>query len=320
VGSSHPFVPILHSRLADTKRSIVGAGLVPALVGRPCLWLALARVNLLRNGGRKSLEDQRDESLEWRSLLDALRKIPADAVRTTLGTDGVIAYTDGACIKNPGGPAGWSAILLPVTHSLPGDGNENAPRIECYGHIPQAPTTTNNRAEITAVLAVLCLAPPDVPLKIYSDSEYTIKVAQGIYRVNANSDLWDLYRKLYNHRKAPLTFEWVRGHAGHDLNERADELAGLGAWNGDVEAYRKWQESNAFEARNTLPPAEMAALRQQVQKLKSLFESIDINSTRVTANERTFVNDMAKRLQKNNFAPSEKQSNWIKVLVRKYKV
>ena len=260
------------------------------------------------------------DPLEWRSVLDGLRAIYADTARATLGTTGVVAFTDGACIHNPGGPGGWSAILLPVDDVAGTDAREDAQRVECYGHIPKSPTTTNNRAEITAVLAVLCIAPPDAPLKIHSDSDYTIKVAKGIFQMKANSDLWDLYRKLARHRKTPPTFEWVRGHAGHDLNERADELAGLGAWDGDRVAYEKWRASQLPEARNLLPPGELASLRQQVQRLKVFFDSIAVDSARIAANERTFITDMAKRLQKNNFMPSPAQSNWVKGLAKKYKV
>jgi ribonuclease HI len=256
-----------------------------------------------------------DESLEWHSILDALRTITVETALAILGERGTVAYTDGACIKNPGGPAGWSVILVSVDNIRGG-----APRIESYGHIPKSLNTTNNRAEIAAVLAALCIAPRDQPLTIYSDSEYTIKVAQGIYKMKANPDLWDLYRVLLKKRITPPTFVWLRGHAGHDQNERADELAGLGAWNGDQEAFRKWQESMAPEARNTLSSGEMTALRQQVQMLKVFFDSIALDSARVSANERTFINDMAKRLQKNNFVPSEKQSNWVKGLVKKYQM
>ncbi len=261
-----------------------------------------------------------EESLEWHSVLDALRSVPVETARSIVGERGTVAYTDGACIKNPGGPAGWSVIMAAIDNISGENIREGAPRIECYGHIPKSPNTTNNRAEITAVLAALCIAPREQPLTICSDSEYTIKVAQGIYQMKANPDLWDLYRVLLKKRKTPPTFVWVRGHAGHDQNERADELAGLGAWNGDLEAYRRWQESNAPEARNTLPPAEMAALRQQVQKLKVFFDDGAISNSSVSTNERIFINDMSKRLQKNNFVPSEKQSNWVKVLVRKYRV
>jgi len=261
-----------------------------------------------------------DESLEWQSILDALRNITVETAHETLGERGTVAYTDGACIKNPGGPAGWSAILVAVDNVIDENIREDAPRIESYGHIPQSLNTTNNRAEIAAVLAALCIAPRDQPLTIYSDSEYTIKVAQGMYQVKANPDLWDLYRVLLKKRTTPPTFVWVRGHAGHSQNERADELAGLGAWNGDQEAFRKWQESMSPEARNTLPSGDMALLRQQVQKLKVFFDSVALDSARVSANERAFINDMAKRLQKNNFVPSEKQSNWVKGLVKKYQV
>ncbi len=261
-----------------------------------------------------------DESLEWHSILDALHNIPVEKARSTLGERGTVAYTDGACVKNPGGPAGWSVILVSEDNVSGETVREGAPCIESYGHIPKSPNTTNNRAEIAAVLAALCIAPRDQPLTIYSDSEYTIKVAQGVYQMKANPDLWDLYRILLKKRTTPPTYVWVRGHAGHNQNERADELAGLGAWNGDLEAYRKWQESMAPEARNTLPLAEMTALRQQVQKLKVFFDSVALDTARVSANERTFINDMAKRLQKNNFVPSEKQSNWVKGLVKKYQV
>lgn len=261
-----------------------------------------------------------DESLEWHSILDALRNVYVDKARAILGTKGVVAFTDGACIKNPGGPAGWSAILLASDDITGYIAHENAVPIECYGHIPLSATTTNNRAEIAAVLAVLCIAPPDLPLKIYSDSEYTIKVAQGTYQMKANPDLWSLYRMLLNRRKVPPVFEWVRGHAGHDLNERADELAGLGAWNGDMNAYRKWQASSIPEAHNVVPAADLYVLRQQVQKLKALFDSLDPGNSRASAQERQFIEDMAKRLQKNNFSPTPKQSNWVKGLVAKYKV
>ena len=261
-----------------------------------------------------------DESLEWRSILDALRDITVETSRETLGERGTVVFTDGACIKNPGGPAGWSVILVAVDNVIDENIREGAPRIESYGHIPTSMNTTNNRAEIAAVLAALCIAPRDQPLTIYSDSEYTIKVAQGLYKMKANPDLWDLYRVLLKKRTTPPTFEWVRGHAGHDQNERADELAGLGAWNGDLEAYRKWQESMAPEARNALSAGEMAALRQQVQKLKVFVDSVALDSARIGDNERAFINDMAKRLQKNNFVPSEKQSNWVRVLVKKYQV
>lgn len=257
------------------------------------------------------------ESLEWRSVVNAILNTDIRAALPSLDESGVVAYTDGACIKNPGGPAGWSALLWAAADAVDGHVHEGAPCVERYGHIPKAPTTTNNRAEISAVLAVLSLAPPTLPLTIYSDSEYTIKVAQGVYQMKANPDLWAIYRKLLGYRKQAPQFIWVRGHAGHLHNERADELAGLGAWNNDHAAYERWQASQQPEARNSSTP-ELLALRQQVQKLKAFFDTV--GNSRISDQERKFVNDMAKRLQKNNFVPTEKQSNWLKGLVTKYKV
>ncbi|MDQ2886914.1 MAG: hypothetical protein M3Y39_12625 [Chloroflexota bacterium] len=107
----------------------------------------------------------------------------------------------------------------------------------------------------------------------------------------------------------------MRGHAGHIHNERADELAGLGAFNKDHAAYEKWQASQLPEARNGAAPADLAKMRAQAQKLNTLFEGIVVGEQ-----ERKFVGDMVKRLQKNNFVPTEKQLNWLKVLATRYKV
>src|SRR6266496_1059354 len=125
------------------------------------------------------------ESLEWRSVLDAVLNVDVRKSLPILDQSGIIAYTDGSCIKNPGGPAGWSALLWAAVDAEDGKVREGAPCLVVYGHIPKAPTTTNNRAEIAAVLAVLSIAPPTLPLTIYSDSEYTIKVAQGTYQMKA---------------------------------------------------------------------------------------------------------------------------------------
>src|ERR1700757_808355 len=110
-----------------------------------------------------------DDSLEWHSVLDALRDIPVETVHTTIGERTSVAYTDGACIKNPGGPAGWSVILASVDYVIDENIREGAPHIECYGHIPPSLNTTNNRSEIAAVLAALCISPRDQPLTIHSD-------------------------------------------------------------------------------------------------------------------------------------------------------
>lgn len=182
-------------------------------------------------------------SLEWSSVLGAVLQVNIRSRLPSLNQEGIVAYTDGACIENPGGPAGWSALLWAAADMVDGRVKDQAACYECYGHIPQAPTTTNNRAEIAAVLAVLSLAPPDLPLTIYSDSDYTIKVAQGVFEMKKNADLWAVYHQLLTSRRQPPKFTWVQSHAGHLHNERADELAGLGAWNGNVEASCKFGNS-----------------------------------------------------------------------------
>lgn len=257
-----------------------------------------------------------NQSLEWDSVLKASIQVDARKTLTELDARGIVAFTDGACIKNPGGPAGWSALLWAASDSHNGIVREGAACLECYGHIPKASTTTNNRAEISAVLAVLSIAPPALPLTIYSDSEYTIKVAQGIFQMKANPDLWAIYRQLLSYRKQKPTFEWVRGHAGHKHNERADELAGLGVFNGDNVAFARWRNTQTAEGLST---GELAEFRRQIQAIKSFFDTQD-RGGRISEQERRFIEDMSKRLRKNNFAPSEKQLNWVKVLVTKYRV
>jgi ribonuclease HI len=195
-------------------------------------WIKPHHGKVLMNSSETDLPN----SEEWRSVLTAVQGIDIRAILPTRTHEGFVAYTDGACLNNPGGPAGWSAL-----DSADGHARKGAPYIECYGYIPLAPTTTNNRAEIAAVLAALSLAPPALPLTIYSDSEYVIKVAQGEYNMKKNPDLWEIYRKLECSRREQPLFLWVAGHTGHPHNDRADELAGLGAFNGDRTAYEKWR-------------------------------------------------------------------------------
>lgn len=133
----------------------------------------------------------------------------------------VVIHTDGACSGNPG-PGGWGAILESGPH-----------RKELKGGEAQ---TTNNRMELTAAIEALeaLKAPSDVEL--YTDSNY---LRGGItswikgWKRNGwrtadkkpvkNGALW---RRL-EQAEAPhrVDWHWVKGHAGHDENERADELA-----------------------------------------------------------------------------------------------
>ena len=130
-------------------------------------------------------------------------------------------HTDGACSGNPG-PGGWGAIL-----------DWNGKRRELSGG---EPLTTNNRMELMAAIAALETLKRPMRVVLFTDSQY---LRQGItewidgWRARGwrtadkkpvkNQDLWerlDAARK--QHR---VDWRWLKGHAGHEMNERADELA-----------------------------------------------------------------------------------------------
>ncbi len=131
-------------------------------------------------------------------------------------------YTDGACSGNPG-PGGWGAIL-----------RYNGREKEISGGEGQ---TTNNRMELTAVIAALeCLKEPCV-VELYSDSKYVVDALAKGWAVSwrekgwiksdkkpaLNTDLWE--RLLALAQKHELRCHWVRGHAGNEYNNRCDALA-----------------------------------------------------------------------------------------------
>ena len=133
-------------------------------------------------------------------------------------------YTDGACSGNPG-PGGWGTILKSGGHVKELSGGE--------------PNTTNNRMELTAVIAGLSALKYPCEVTITSDSKYVIDAirqgwakkwrAQGWMRNKKekalNPDLWETLLDLLDVHD--VTFQWVKGHAGHPENERCDELAVL---------------------------------------------------------------------------------------------
>ena len=140
------------------------------------------------------------------------------------GAEVVRIYTDGACKGNPG-PGGWGAILQM-------DGKEK----ELFGGEPR---TTNNRMELMAVIRALETLKPPCEVAVYTDSQYVQKgISEWLHdwkrrgwrtadkKPVKNVDLWrELDRLAGMHRVA---WHWVRGHAGHPENERADALANRG--------------------------------------------------------------------------------------------
>jgi ribonuclease HI len=134
-------------------------------------------------------------------------------------------YTDGACKGNPG-PGGWGALLIAGEH-----------RKELHGGDSD---TTNNRMELMAAIEALKALKRPSSLKLYTDSQY---VKNGIqswiqnwkrnqWRTAAkkpvkNADLWQILDTLNEQHE--IEWCWVKGHSGHPGNERADELANIGA-------------------------------------------------------------------------------------------
>ncbi|MGH7916106.1 MAG: ribonuclease H family protein [Candidatus Binataceae bacterium] len=118
-------------------------------------------------------------------------------------------YADGSCLGNPG-PGGWGVIITEATGvSASFSGGE--------------PLTTNNRMEITAAIEGLLAIPPGPPLTLRSDSLYLVNTMRLGWKRRQNLDLWEkLDAAVAPHR---VSFEWVEGHAGHPLNEQADQLA-----------------------------------------------------------------------------------------------
>ena len=144
-------------------------------------------------------------------------------------TPKVIIHTDGACSGNPG-PGGWGAVLQFGDREKDLFGGE--------------PATTNNRMEMMAAIQALEALTRPCKVELHTDSTY---VQKGIHEwIHAwkkrgwktadkkpvkNEDLW---RRLDEARlRHEVDWRWVKGHAGHEMNERADGLARKGC-----DAYR----------------------------------------------------------------------------------
>ncbi|MBH9552572.1 ribonuclease HI [Inhella gelatinilytica] len=136
----------------------------------------------------------------------------------------VTLYTDGACKGNPG-PGGWGVWMIAGGHQK-----------EMFGG---SPSTTNNQMEMTAVIEALAALKRSCKIQLYTDSEYVLKgmtewlpgwVRRG-WKTAAgapvkNQELWLRLAGLAALHE--IKWHWVKGHAGHEGNERADELANRG--------------------------------------------------------------------------------------------
>ena len=141
----------------------------------------------------------------------------------------VVIYTDGACSGNPG-PGGWGATMMF------GPNNGDMQRREIRGGERD---TTNNRMELMAAIKALAYPTQRSTIDLHTDSTYVRKgITEWIHgwkrrgwktaakKPVKNADLWQELDEARTHHE--VTWHWVKGHAGHPENERADELAGMG--------------------------------------------------------------------------------------------
>jgi ribonuclease HI len=123
-------------------------------------------------------------------------------------------YTDGSCLKNPGGPGGYAAVIFregEIIEELSG------------GDV----VTTNNRMELMAAVVGLRAVREPSAVTLYSDSQYLIKTLTLGWKRMKNVDLWArLDQAAKPHR---VSWQWVRGHNGNPGNVRADALANQAA-------------------------------------------------------------------------------------------
>ena len=134
----------------------------------------------------------------------------------------VTIYPDGACSGNPG-PGGWGAILA-----------YNGREKELSGGEAE---TTNNRMELTGVIAALTALKEPCIVELYSDSKYVIDALSKGWAENwqangwrkadkkpaLNADLWEVLLALVE--KHDMRYHWVKGHAENEKNNRCDQMA-----------------------------------------------------------------------------------------------
>jgi ribonuclease HI len=139
----------------------------------------------------------------------------------------IVIYTDGACSGNPG-PGGWGSVVVREDLQVYELGGGENP-------------TTNNRMEVGAALRALqSVANVELPVHLYTDSTYLIRgITQWIWgwrkkgwktaegKDVVNKDLWEELLRTVSARpaKCKVEWKWVRGHTGHDGNERCDQIA-----------------------------------------------------------------------------------------------
>jgi ribonuclease HI len=123
-------------------------------------------------------------------------------------------YTDGSCLKNPGGPGGYAAVIFREGEMIQELSGGDA-------------ITTSNRMEIMAAIVGLRAVREPSAIALYADSQYVIKTLTQGWKRMKDVDLWT---RLDDAAKPHhITWTWIRGHNGSPGNDRADELANRAA-------------------------------------------------------------------------------------------
>jgi len=167
-----------------------------------------------------------------------------------------VIYTDGCCLKNPGGAGGWAYTVVEdgdMKRSVTGGAED----------------TTNNIMEMTAVIKAI-EAQDCQPFKVVSDSKYVIEGIKSWMHLwqrrnwkkkggpIKNLDLWKRLFQIVDPGR--MTFEWVKGHDGHPENERCDQLAGAAARGWRITASYPNNERSSGDSVDTQRPVSNDSL------------------------------------------------------------
>jgi len=164
-----------------------------------------------------------------------------------------LVYADGSCLGNPG-PGGWGVVVR--------DPDGNVTELNGYD-----PSTTNNRMELMAAIEGLRATEPGAEVVLRSDSRYVVNSMTLHYKRNTNHDLWEMLDAETAARR--VRFEWVRGHGSDPINNRADELALMGA-NGRPVAEGAAPAKRKARTARTIDSSEEADLTERLKPGESI--------------------------------------------------